>query len=200
MTLARKSDWVFSISKIRTVKRAKFMATKTFIKTGVSLISVGFIAAAVAQPGSAPLLSGVVQSVDAGHRTVVVAGKSVNTMDAARVVSGQAVNVYGTYASDGTIVNAVLESASTYVANNSAGGGAAGIHQAGISVGGTEAEGISVGGDQAEGISVGGTEVEGISVGGTEVEGISVGGTEVEGISVGGIQAEGISVGGESSD
>jgi hypothetical protein len=161
-----------------------FMATKAIIKAGISLFSFGFIAAAVAQPGSTPLFSGVVQSVDAGQKLVVVAGKNITTSDATRVVSGQTVNVYGTYAADGTVVNAVLESASTYVA--ASGGGKAGVRQAGISVGGEEAEGISVGGEEAEGISVGGEEAEGISVGGEEAEGISVGGEEAEGISVGG--------------
>lgn len=188
------------------------MTRKKNIKTSAMLLSLGLVATAFAEAGSTPLISGVIQSVDTIQKKVVVAGKSISTPDATRVVLGQAVNVYGSLAPDGTILNAVLESTPTYaagknpaVADTAAQARAAGISvggnaAAGISVGGAESQGISVGGHQAEGISVGGAQAQGISVGGVRAEGISVGGTRAEGISVGGIRTEGISVGGRTLD
>lgn len=173
------------------------------IKTAAfSMLSVGFVSVATAQPGVVPLLTGVVQAIDLANNVVVISGKTVSTADASRVVSGQAVNVYGTVAPDGRIVKAVLESAPTYFASSGKQSGVdvGAVNKAGISVGGDAVQGISVGGSEAQGISVGGSEVQGISVGGHQAEGISVGGAQVQGISVGGLRVEGISVGGRTSD
>lgn len=173
------------------------MATRKLLGATVALASVGFIASV--QAGSAPLFSGVVQSVDLGAKQLVISGKRVSSKDAARVVAGQTVNVYGAFAADGTVQNATLESIASYAsvgANNSSDAKKA----AGVSIGGTEVEGVSIGGDQTEGVSIGGDQTEGVSIGGEQTEGVSIGGEHTEGVSIGGEHVEGVSIGGAETE
>jgi len=181
--------------------------TKRISKTGYLLLTVGFSVAALAQPIS-PVWSGVVQSVDAARRSVVVAGRTIYSNDTTRVVSSQSVNVYGQISADGIIRGATLESVASYVASIAAEGAQAPTSQisaaleatlapAPKSVSATHAAAITVGGNRAEAITVGGVRAEAITVGGTRAEAITVGGVRAEAITVGGNRAEAITVGGE---
>jgi hypothetical protein len=182
--------------------------TRRTLKTGYFLLTVGFSVAALAQPIS-PVWSGVVQSVDAANRSVVVGGRTIYSNDTSRVVSGQSVNVYGQVSADGIIRGATLESVASYIASiegvkapTSQNPGAleaplaptmtsnAATHAAAITAGGVQAERITVGGERAQRITVGGERTQAITAGGVQAERITVGGERAQRITVGGARVQ----------
>ncbi len=118
----------------------------------VAALTIGGAAIAA----DAPVLIGKVEAIDAAAGQLVVQGHRVESLDSKRVVVGQFVNVYGTARQDGTVVNAILESASSYVVESDIGNtdSVAAAAATGSGVRGSAATGSGVRGSAATGSGV----------------------------------------------
>lgn len=163
----------------------------------VSAVAVA-LASTMAYAGASNLLvSGRVDSVDAASGTLTVQGHSFKTADARRVVQGQMVNVYGTVNKDGTIANAVLESAPTYSLQSSS--GKAPTKAAALTGTGNEAEALTGTGDQAEALTGTGDQAEALTGTGDQAEALTGTGERAEALTGTGDQAEALTGTGDST-
>ena len=172
----------------------KFGIRKTIVAPMMVSALVSTIAAATTPTLQ---LSGSIEAVDVAARTVTVSGRRVATPDAARVVVGQFVSVYGTPNSDGSIANAMLESYSIY-SSLSTPGSATAVGKAipALTGGGGEREELTGGGGEREELTGGGGEREELTGGGGEREELTGGGGEREELTGGGGEREELTGGG----
>jgi hypothetical protein len=151
-------------------------------KFSVGISSIVIVIAAEVASGAGdllPVITGPIQSVDHSAGIVVVQGRRVESREAANVVVGQLVNVYGDVSDNGTVVRGVLESAASYGATMAipAHSNSVGLGERGSIMGGTTERGSIMGGTTERGSIMGGTTERGSIMGGTTERGSIMGGT-----------------------
>jgi hypothetical protein len=162
-----------------------------------SVVAVA-LASTIAYAGASNLLvSGQVESVDAATGMLTVQGHSFKSADARRVLPGQMVNVYGTINADGTIANAVLESAPSYAVQTSS---TSTSKAAALTGTGAEAQALTGTGGKAEALTGTGSHTEALTGTGSHTEALTGTGSHTEALTGTGGRAEALTGTGDRTE